>query len=207
MSQKRRYNVRSAPVARASPCVKASLDDVGTFYRCLTATAERQDFEEFSPEYYLELFRIFAAKDQAKLFIAEHTGDPLSALLVVAFGDTALYKRGGWLGRRGDLHPNELMHWTAICWAKQCGYRFYDFEGIKEYAAEAILGNERYDTSSWDPLTKYKLSFGGDVRINPATFAYIPNPVLRFAHDRVYTPMADNKFVSAVVTRLKYLRR
>jgi hypothetical protein len=94
-----------------------------------------------------------------------------------------------------------------MCWAKGQGFRYYDLEGIKEYAAKAILGNEFYDKKAWDPLTRFKLSFGGSVRLNPATFGFIQNPILRIAHDRVYVPVSDNKFVASVVARLKYLRR
>jgi lipid II:glycine glycyltransferase (peptidoglycan interpeptide bridge formation enzyme) len=206
MTQKRRYNIRVAQ-RKGVTVREANSDDLGTFYRCLTATAGRQDFDDFSEEYYRELYDLFAPRQQARLFISEHQGEPLSALLVVAFRDTALYKRGGWLGRRSDLHPNEIMHWSAMCWAKSQGYRYYDFEGIEEHAAQAILGQQPMDTNSCDPLSKFKLSFGGEVRVNPRTFIFIRNPIFRFVHDRLYAPLSDRQLTKSLVTRVKLLRR
>src|SRR5215471_14882824 len=80
---------------------------------------------------------------------------------------------GGWSGTSKDLHPNELLHWTGIDWARSRGYRYYDFDDITLLAARAILAAEKLPPTA-SSLTRFKLRFGGDVMVFPA------------AHERCY---------------------
>jgi lipid II:glycine glycyltransferase (peptidoglycan interpeptide bridge formation enzyme) len=105
--------------------------DLPTFYRLLAMTGDRQRFPVPSQRYFRDLLRIMAPPGHAKIFIAEFDGQPLSAGLMIAFGGVVSYKRGGWSGEQGHLHPNGLMHWEAMRWAKREGYRCYDFDGIE----------------------------------------------------------------------------
>jgi lipid II:glycine glycyltransferase (peptidoglycan interpeptide bridge formation enzyme) len=117
-----------------------------------------------------------APPGHAQIFLAEYSGRPLSAALVIAFGDVVSYKRGGWSGEHGDLHPNELMHWAAMQWAKHEGYRCYDFEGIEWRPGDGGLSS----------VSTFKMGFGGQVVLLPSAYEHIDNPVLR----RAYTWLA-----------------
>ena len=96
--------------------------------------------------------------------------------MVISFGDSVSYKSGGWSGGRGDLHPNELMHWTAMCWAKRSGYRYYDFEGIDDARPAG-------DTRS---VSSFKLGFGGAVVQSPGPYELVTNRILRRAYDGMF---------------------
>ena len=98
-----------------------------------------------------------------------HHDDALSAALVIAFGDTVLYKIGARGGAR-DSAPgaNELVHWTAIRWAHSAGYRYYDLEGIPVELARAMLAGGRATPA--DGVAYFKLGFGGKPVMYPGTY-------------------------------------
>jgi len=171
MKEKTRYNIRLG--LRKGIVVRAGdQGDLETFHRMLLATGRRKTFRVPSLAYYQDLWRVFAAGGCVKLFLAYAAGKPISGLLAIAFGETVTYWRGGWTGECGHLHPNEAVHWKAIEWAKEQGYRWYDLDGIMPHQVEGSMG--RTDTA-------FKLGFGGEQRTLPGAFEHIGNPVLRWA--------------------------
>jgi lipid II:glycine glycyltransferase (peptidoglycan interpeptide bridge formation enzyme) len=147
-------------------------DDLPVLQEILAATAQRQGFAPYTADYYRRMWAAFGTSGHARLLIAEHQGVPLSAALLIAFGDTVLYKIGGW----GDVEgsppgANELMHWTGITWAREAGYRYYDFEGVPLDVANAVRsGNAEVRHG----VAFFKLGFGGDVVIYPGTYDLLP---------------------------------
>jgi lipid II:glycine glycyltransferase (peptidoglycan interpeptide bridge formation enzyme) len=147
-------------------------DDLPVLQEILAATAQRQGFAPYTADYYRRLWAVFGMSGQARLLIAEHQGVPLSAALLIAFGDTVLYKIGGWANVVGSPPgANELMHWTGIAWAREAGYRYYDFEGIPLDVANAVRNGS---TEVPHGVAFFKLGFGGDVVIYPGTYDLLP---------------------------------
>jgi lipid II:glycine glycyltransferase (peptidoglycan interpeptide bridge formation enzyme) len=114
----------------------------------------------------------------ARIFVAEHAGEPVSAALVVAFGDRVSLKRAAWSAADRSLRPNELLHWHVMRWARQAGYARYDLEGVDPRAASS---GERTEARAADAVTAFKLGFGGEVALSPPARQWIANPVLRGA--------------------------
>jgi lipid II:glycine glycyltransferase (peptidoglycan interpeptide bridge formation enzyme) len=146
--------------------------DLPVLQAAIRATARRQRFAPYPADYYRRLWAVFGAHGQARLLIAEHEGRPLSAALLIAFGDTVLYKIGGWRDVEGSPPgANELMHWTGISWAHHAGYRRYDFEGIPlDVARAARVG----DTTAARGVAFFKLGFGGDPVEYPGAYDLLP---------------------------------
>ena len=117
--------------------------DVAAFHAMLEATARRQGFETNSIDYFLNLFDALEPDGQCVLFLAESNGVAVSALLLIIFGDSVVYKRGAWSGRDGNLHPNEFLHWSAMLWAKERGCKRYDFDGIDPDAYDVFVVKSR----------------------------------------------------------------
>ncbi|MGZ8647078.1 MAG: lipid II:glycine glycyltransferase FemX, partial [Solirubrobacteraceae bacterium] len=69
-------------------------DDLGVLQSQLAATAQRQGFDPYPPAYYRRLWDAFGLSGQARILVVEHDGTPVSAALLIAFGDTVLYKIG-----------------------------------------------------------------------------------------------------------------
>jgi lipid II:glycine glycyltransferase (peptidoglycan interpeptide bridge formation enzyme) len=164
-------------------------DDLPVLQAIIEATARRQGFAPYPEDYYRRLWAAFGVSGNARLVIAEHEGVPLSAALLIAFGDTVIYKIGGWADVEGTPPGiNELMHWTAIEWAHHAGYRYYDFEGIPLEVARAMRAGDPVEPQG---VAFFKLGFGGDVVLYPGTYDLLPDG-LRGAALRYVLPRAEH---------------
>lgn len=177
MHKTTRYDIRAAQ--RKGIIVRqGSQDDLGILQRLLLATANRQQFRTLNEKYLSQVWRLFSLGQHIKMFVAEFDDQPVSAAVVMAFGDTATYWKGGWSGQHGNRYPNEAVQWTAIQWAKNQGYRYYDFGGIPRPLANAVLAGESVRTQGNYSVGFYKLGFGGQVELFPQALAYVYSPVL-----------------------------
>lgn len=144
--------------------------DLAILSRHLEATARRQGFETYPASYYEQMWRSFAPRGHARLLVAEHDGRALSSSLIIAFGDTALYKLGAWSGEGSALRPNEAVQWAAIRWARDAGFRWYDFEGIDHGTAVAARDGSPLPEAGRRGITHFKLGFGGQVALFPPAY-------------------------------------
>jgi lipid II:glycine glycyltransferase (peptidoglycan interpeptide bridge formation enzyme) len=178
--RQRRQNIRTAE-RRGVTVRQGSEADLPIFNRLMDAHSARLGYARRGEGYYTELWRAFAPRGHIELFIAEYEGEPVSALLAIPFGDTSRHMERPWSGEHGELRTNDLIEWEAIRWAKSEGCRFVDLGGIDRPIAVAILSGKG---DSVDPNTAafFKLKWGGHVIIDPPSFDYVYNPVLRFAY-------------------------
>ncbi|HYF28391.1 MAG TPA: peptidoglycan bridge formation glycyltransferase FemA/FemB family protein [Baekduia sp.] len=165
--------------------------DLRVVHPLLAATAVRQGFAAYGPEYWEAVWDAFAPDGELELLVAEHEGAPVGWVLVVLFGDTALFKIGAWGGGRGVPPANELLHWTAMCHARERGLAVYDLEGIPPDLARAVAAGQ--DIGDPGGVARFKLGFGGDVVLLPAT------------HDRPCRPVAG-RAIGLVEARSERLR-
>lgn len=199
MKSKTRYNVRLG--RRKGITVREGTgEDLSTFYQMLTATGERQGFVSNTEEYYADLWRILEPHGYCKLFLAEYQDEPVSGMLAITFGDTVIYKRGAWNGRHGKLRPNEVMHWSAIEWAKSHGFRYYDFEGIDPDAAKKVIQGEPIPNSATQSVTRFKIGFGGQILLLPDTYNYIDSRFLNWSYHKGYPKIAGWQVTKKAVT-------
>lgn len=77
MRETTRRNVRKARKLEVT-VREGSQADLRVFWELLAATARRQDFSLYPPEYYDEIWRAFAAHGEARLVVAEHHGTVLA---------------------------------------------------------------------------------------------------------------------------------
>ena len=172
-----RYNIRYGQ--RKGIKTREGTDrDLPTFYKLLCKTAIRQNFKPESKEYYRNLWEIFGSKGLCKLFFAEYEGEVISGILLLNFSETVFYKRGCWSGRYPNLKPNDYLQWTAIQWAKNNGYKYYDFEGIEREIAAAVLRGDSLSAEKRATVSGFKMKFGGRPTLLPRAYWYINNPML-----------------------------
>lgn len=171
-----RSNIRKA--TRKGITVRESgLGGLPTFGELLKDTSRRQRFPPYPLDYYADILMGFGCGDRAELLLAECGQRVLSGALIIGYGDTVVYKAGAWSGERSDLHPNELMHWYAMQWARERGYRYYDFEGIPDSVARAKLVGANLPEEGTRGATRFKLGMGGKVTLCP------------WAYDRSFQPL------------------
>ena len=202
MNSKTRYNIRLG-LRKGITVREGTHRDLPTFYQLLSATAKRQNFSPEPEEFYDVNFRYFDPSGNIKLFFAEYEGEAVSGLLAVPFGDTVIYKRGGWSGHHGKLRPNEVLHWGAIQWSKANNYRYYDFEGILPEAAKIILKGNPLPPSMRETTTRFKLQFGGQVCLLPRGYDYVYNPIIRWFHTNLSSKILNWSLVERVLNRFR----
>jgi lipid II:glycine glycyltransferase (peptidoglycan interpeptide bridge formation enzyme) len=202
MKSKTRYNIRHGQ--RKGITVREGTErDLSTFHRLLVATSRRQKFPSEPEEYYVKMWRVLGSRGYAKLFLGELEGEPVSALLAISFGDTVIYKRGAWSGCHGGRHPNYVLQWAAIMWAKSHGYHYYDLEGIELEAALAIMDDEPIPDSLKQSVTSFKLGFGGEMVLHPGAYDYVYHPLLRRAYNIVFPKIANWSVTKTALHRFR----
>jgi peptidoglycan pentaglycine glycine transferase (the first glycine) len=156
MKPKGRYNIKLAEKHGVKVRVsEGNQKDPDIFYGLFSQTTARDKFAGHNKKYYAEMLKILG-ENQAKLYIAEYNGKPLSAAIITYFKDTAIYYFGASSNEDRNVMAPYLLHWQAIMDAKNAGYHYYDFFGISPEGSQ---------NHPWAKVTEFKLKFGGD-RIN-----------------------------------------
>lgn len=178
MHKTTRYDIRASQ-RKGITVREGGLKDIDAVHRLLLATAERRGFLGLKNDYLREVWRQFSGGGYTKIFIAEFQERPISAALMMSFGDTVTYWKAGWSGECSTLYPNEALQWTAIQWAKSNGYRYYDLGGIPRALAKSALADDSVRKPGAHSVAFYKLGFGGQIELFPEALMYIYNRPLR----------------------------
>ncbi len=178
MRQATRKTIRRAE-KRGLRLREGGRDDFAAYYRLIEATSRRQGFTPYPRRYYETLWEEFAERGGSCLVLAEQEGDAVSATLLLAFGDTATCKMGGWSGERSRVRPNEPMHFAAMRWAKRIGASYYDFDGIDRQCALAVLNDGELPEDQLHSVAHFKLGFGGEVVLLSETLDIGPGRLMR----------------------------
>jgi hypothetical protein len=110
--------------------------------------------------------------------------------------------RGG-SGRHGWHHPNEVLEWSVIQWAKAQGYRACNFGPIDPKVARAFINGEPLPDSVRQSAASFKLGFGGQPTLYPRASDYVYNPVLRWGYRTVFPKIVHLSLVKGVQKRLR----
>jgi lipid II:glycine glycyltransferase (peptidoglycan interpeptide bridge formation enzyme) len=162
MKSKTRYNIRLA--GRKGVTVRAATgEDLPTFHRLMSVTAERNEFGVHSPAYYERAFHLFVPRGWARLFLAEVEEDAVAALMAFALGDRAWYFYGASSSAHREKMPTYALQWAAMRWARSQGCTKYDLWGIPDEDEETLEDEftERSD-GLWG-VYRFKRGFGGEV--------------------------------------------
>jgi len=158
MKQKTRYNIRLAE--KKETLVRAS-QDVGTFYRLMEVTGQRDGFGVHSQDYFRRVYALFHPLGMCELLMAEYNGQPLAGLMVFARGKRAWYFYGASNEAERGRMPAYLLQWRAMQWAKARGCSEYDLWGVPDEEEEALeAGFQNRSDGLWG-VYRFKRGFGG----------------------------------------------
>lgn len=105
--------------------------------------------------------------DFAKLYIIEFENTAIGASLIYDEGDTRYYAYAAYSEEHKNHHTNDVLLAQMIFDAKADGKKTFDFWG-------ATTSEDPKDP--WYGFTKYKLSFGGDLKSYSGTYDIVINP-------------------------------
>lgn len=146
MKGKWRYNIRLSQ--RKGVIVRAGTrDDLIHFHNLMRTTGQRDGFAVHSAAYYERAFDAFVP-DHGTFLFAEFDGQPLAAIVVVSYGDTACYLWGASNHQERNRMPNHALQWAAIQWARARGVKKYDLWGIPDDIGKLAVGMGASSTAS-----------------------------------------------------------
>lgn len=164
MKPKTRYNIRLA--ARKGVTVRLGTEaDFPAVARLYQTTARRNNFTIRPTAYYLDVWQTLYAAGLAQPLLAEYAGALAAAVVVVRYGDVALYMYGASDEQERQRMPTYLVQWEAIRWARAQGCRVYDFWGAPDTFDE---GDRLWGV--W----RFKSGFNGQVVQHLGAWDYAP---------------------------------
>lgn len=185
MKRQTRQNIRRSE--REGMIVREGTEaDLPIFYKLHLVTSLKQKFKPYPEDYFTRMWSVFSTQGLISLILAEYQGAPVSALLLVSFGNTVIAKTLGWSGQYAEHRPNDAVFWASIQWAKSHGYRCFDFEGINREGAEIIVGGQPLPEKLQHSPDFIKLGYGGKVALMPQSYYLVPSPLLRWPYHKIF---------------------
>ena len=136
-------------------------------YEMLEEAAGRDDFYLEPKNFFDTLLNELASSGQnnsepnsssmLKVFVAEHEGETLGALVMIVEGKRATYLYGGISNKKRNVMPGYALQWHAIKEAMKLGCQTYDFYGFDQF---------KLASHSYARFSRFKSGFGG----NPMRF-------------------------------------
>ncbi|MDR2926672.1 MAG: peptidoglycan bridge formation glycyltransferase FemA/FemB family protein [Cytophagaceae bacterium] len=106
-------------------------------------------------------------------------GETVCGALSFAFGNTFQYTYWGWNCKYNDYYISDVFQWNLIRYAKEKGYKYYDFvqldlECVKAISSKSDVPDSIKQKNFYGP-TLFKMQFGGSIVTYPSIYAYFPN--------------------------------
>jgi peptidoglycan pentaglycine glycine transferase (the first glycine) len=182
MKQKTRYNLRLAE--RKGVAVRSGdKADLPAFYELMKCTSQRDGFAIHSRAYYETVHHFFVSRGYGRLLLAEYEGQLLAGLVVLAFGDTAIYMYGASSDEERQRMPTYLLQWEAMLWACEQGCRTYDLWGVPDEDEATLEAGFTHRSDGLWGVYRFKRGFGGRLLRTAGAWDLIYAPL----HYRLYT--------------------
>ncbi|MFZ2664011.1 MAG: peptidoglycan bridge formation glycyltransferase FemA/FemB family protein [Patescibacteria group bacterium] len=132
MHKKHRYNIKLAQKKGVVVRESTNDKDFDLFFKLYDETGKRQKFFSRSRNYLEKVWKTFREENMSHLLIAEYEGKPLSAWLLIIYGDVLYYPYGGSTQEDKGVQSSCLLGWEAIRFGKKMGCTLFDMWGATE---------------------------------------------------------------------------
>ena len=153
MHSKTRYNVRLAEKKGVTVRFSTALKDIDVFLSLAKEVHSRTQFRFHPPNYYRAMLAALSPNHMFEIAIAEHSGQPLAAHLMVYAGGVATYVHGASSHEKRSFMAPQYVYWKTIQRAKEKKCHTFDFYGVAPKNAQK--------NHSWSGITRVKEGFGG----------------------------------------------
>jgi lipid II:glycine glycyltransferase (peptidoglycan interpeptide bridge formation enzyme) len=177
---------------------QATEADLPRLAELLAATSEVQDFTPFGLDYLTTMYRELGPAGQLVGFVGEAAGRSVAMALLTGCG-TALKVRLVGFDRSEEvrrLNVPAAVYWTAMKWARENGYLYFDFGGVLDESLPALLSEGRVDVDALPGQDGYKVRFGGQLFLYSAPVEMIRPAALRLAYDLARRSAAGQALVA-----------
>jgi peptidoglycan pentaglycine glycine transferase (the first glycine) len=182
MKQKTRYNIRLAE--RKGVVVRSgSANDFPVIAEMYAETAARDGFAVRPAAYYLDGWKTLHEAGMAHPLLAEVDDRPVAAIILVRFGERAIYMYGASRNEARERMPNYLLQWEAIRWAKEKGCTVYDLWGAPD---------ELNETDRMWGVWRFKAGFNGELVRFIGAWDFVARPILYHIYSHMIPRYLDS---------------
>ncbi|MQA15001.1 MAG: GNAT family N-acetyltransferase [Pseudonocardiaceae bacterium] len=183
--------------------------DVPLLADLIGRSAGYHGYDPLSADYIATLYAELADTGRVALFVGEVHDEPVSAELYTACGGMVRPRLTG-LDRSGDaakLSVTGAVTWEAMRWAKERGYRWFDFGGLRDDTLRRLLDGaadgDGDGDETWPSDDRFKLSFGGTAFRYPAAVELISSPLLRKVYDFARRSNRGRRLIAGLGRKLR----
>jgi lipid II:glycine glycyltransferase (peptidoglycan interpeptide bridge formation enzyme) len=164
-AQDRGVRVEQVPINESSFSV---------FYALYKNTCLRTSFIPESEQLLKKQLLFWGDRNKAFLFSAYIGVETVGALVLFDNSDgvSTLYQGNNYDPDFINRRPSNAMYWESLKWARQKGYRIYDFGGV------TIQDNDHESDEKKQGIYGFKKQFGGALIYLPGNFGFINRPML-----------------------------
>jgi peptidoglycan pentaglycine glycine transferase (the first glycine) len=181
MKQKTRYNIRLAE--RKGVMVRpGTADDFPVIAGMYAETAARDGFAVRPAAYYLDGWKTLYEAGLAHPLLADVDGRPVAAIILIRFGERAIYMYGASSNEARERMPNYLLQWEAIRWAKNQGCTVYDLWGAPD---------EFNETDRMWGVWRFKAGFNGEVVRFIGAWDFVARPLFYYVYSQMIPRYLD----------------
>lgn len=137
------------------------------FIKLFNETTQRQKFNPHSLEYMKKQLQIFSRNKQAKLYLAELSGQAIAGAIIVSYHKTSIYLHAASSSGKRKIGAAHLLVWKAILEAKEKGDEFFDLWGVAP---------EDDPHHPFAGISIFKFGFGGKTVSYPGGFILLIRP-------------------------------
>jgi lipid II:glycine glycyltransferase (peptidoglycan interpeptide bridge formation enzyme) len=153
--------------------------DLPAFATMFEQMTARHGLRQASVDQFRLAAEHFGADDVMRLYMARGGGVDISGIIVFIWGRTATYLWGASSDDEAarKFNPNQLLHWTAMQWARSRGCETYDMFGIPDHDEDVLEAEYGKQTGGMWNLYRFKRGFRGTVVRHLGTFdRVVPAP-------------------------------
>ena len=165
-------------------------EDLSVFFDLSVFTAKKYSsdppFKTLEDLYYI--WDLLSPNKWIHLHLGIVEGKVICADISYSIGNTFQATNWGWNNEYGNYNITEVFHWKLIQWAKEKGYKYFDFVQVDMKSVKVILSNENDDSIKSGKFygpTLFKMQFGGSVVEYPKVYNYFPGKFKQFLLHRI----------------------
>lgn len=188
---KTRYNIRLAQ--KKGVKVEERTDDraLEIYLNLYFETTTRQNYLGHSRDYHRQVWQTLKKAGMARFLIASFEGKPLTAWMLLNFGNKLYYPYGGSSNKFRELMHSNLVAWEAIKLGKKLKLKYFDMWGA--------LGPDADPKDPWFGFHRFKQGYGGSLVEYIGTFDLVLNPLIYYIFNLI------DSFTSLKVFLLKII--
>ena len=161
-------------------------EDIPLFLNLIRQTCQRRNTNPLvdSIDYFYSVWDHFAPQNMVMLHLAEVEGETICGTFCFTFGDTFCTDLWGWNGKYAKEKISETYFWNLILWAKENGFKRFDFVHLDKISAHAIRSGQEISEETKKrhlySATHFKLRWGGEIIDYPGHYTYFKNSITKY---------------------------